>query len=155
MKNKKMIGLVIGFVIVALISFYAGSKYASAKNSAPLTQNANGFVRNGGTNSGANGAQRGMRVGGGFVSGQIISKDANSITVELRALSQNSPAGGAVGQNSTDQGQGSKIVFYTDKTSITKTTDGTLNDLTLGKQVSINGTANPDGSLSAASIQVR
>ena len=149
MKSKKTkTGLIIGFVVVALVFFYAGYKYASSQNAvSSVAQNANGFARTGG----ANGA-RGARVGGGFVSGQIVSKDANSITVQLRTLGgQNNPNGGA----EQIQGQGSKIVFYTGTTSIMKTTDGTSDDLAVGKEVSITGTANPDGSVNAQSIQIR
>lgn len=150
--NKKTIGLVIGFIFLAVAAFYAGDKYASRKNTAPLAQNTNGFMRNGGINNSAGNMQRGSRTGGGFVSGQIVSKDANSITVELRAtMGQNGPNGGT----EQAQGQGSKIVFYTDKTSVMKTADGTMDDLTVGKNVSITGTANSDGSVSAQSIQIR
>ena len=93
---------------------------------------------------------KGMRAGGGFVTGQIVAMDANSITVELKAM------GGQNGAPTTGATtQGSKIVFYTGTTSIMKTTDGTANDLSIGKQVSITGTANPDGSVNAQSIQIR
>ena len=145
MQNKKTIGLVICFVVVALISFYAG-KSVGAKNVSSLAQNAGGFTRNG-----MGGGQRAMR-GGGFVGGQIIAKDATSITVQL-----NTPASGPNGQNGAGQtqGTGSKIVFYTGSTNIMKTTDGTVDDLAIGKQVSITGTANPDGSVNAQSIQIR
>jgi len=140
MKNKKNIILVVCFVVVALISFYAGSKFAGVKNTAQ--QNSGGFVRGGTTN----GAPRGMR-SGGFVNGQILSKDANSITVQLSSFGQSSGA--------TQVQQGSKIVFYTNKTSVMKTTDGTLDDLVIGKNISVTGAANPDGSVNAESIQIR
>jgi uncharacterized protein (DUF2345 family) len=91
---------------------------------------------------GGGGRGMGMR-GGGFVSGDILSMDANSITIELRSPN------GAAGQS------GSKIVFYTDKTKVEKTVSGTNADLTVGKQVTITGTPNPDGSVNADSIQIR
>ncbi|OIO07392.1 hypothetical protein CO115_00755 [Candidatus Falkowbacteria bacterium CG_4_9_14_3_um_filter_36_9] len=50
---------------------------------------------------------------------------------------------------------GSKIVFLSDSTSIGKTTDGTVADLEAGKQVTINGKDNSDGSVTAQSIQIR
>ena len=147
MKNKKTIMLVIGFVVVAIISFYIGTKSAGGQNTNSVAQGANGFARNGAMGGG----QRGMRNGGGFVSGQIVSKDANSVTVQLN---QTGSQNGQNGANVQTQ-QGSKIVFYTDKTNVMKTIDGALTDLVIGKEVSINGTANSDGSVNANSIQIR
>ena len=83
--------------------------------------------------------------GGGFTTGQIISKDATSITVQLMA-------GGTA---SSGQASGSKIIFLDSNTKITKSVDGTVNDLIVGEQVSINGTANTDGSVNAQTVQIR
>ena len=85
-----------------------------------------------------------------MVNGKIIAKDASSITVEMHAI----PKEGTQG-TSTTTGTGSRIVFYTDKTTIAKTLDGTLTDLEIGKDVNIVGTPNPDGSVIAQSIQIR
>ncbi len=143
MKNNKTVGLIIGFVVLAIISFYAGSMYANAKNKTQTTQAGSGFaMRNG------NGAQRGIRAGGGNVFGQIIAKDANSITVQL-----NTPGGPNI--NGTPVTTGSKIVLYTGTTTVLKTAAGTSNDLAVGTNVTVQGTANPDGSLSAQTISVR
>lgn len=139
MKNKKNIMLVVGFILVALIAFYAGTTYSSSKKIANLP-NGNQF--------GQGGQNRGMRTGGGNVFGQIIAKDATSITVELRTPNNQNGA-------STTTGTGSKIVFYTDKTTVSKTTDGTMADLVVGKNISVQGTSNPDGSVSATSFQIR
>ena len=141
--NKKNISLVIGFIIVAIIAFYGGYKYASSKNI--NSQNSNGFSRGNLPNGGPGGGQRGTRVGGGTVFGTILSKDSNSITVQL----------GAMGPNGSTTASGSKIVLYTDKTIVSKTVDGNLNDLIVGKEISVNGVANSDGSVSANSIQIR
>ena len=119
MQNKKII---IGFVVLALVSFYAGMRYGGNNVRAAITSRSQ-------NNSG------GMRNRGGFTSGEILSMDAQSFTIKLNT--------------------GSKIVFYTDQTAISKMVDGTLADLAVGKQVSIMGTPNPDGSLNADSVQLR
>lgn len=145
MSKKTKTGLIIGFIIVAVIAFYAGNKYAGGQSAASVAQNASSYARTGGTAGGT----RGMRAGGGFVSGQIVSKDADSITIQLNApTGSNSSATAPVAT-------GSKIVLYTSDTNIMKTTNGTADDLTPGKQVNITGTANPDGSVNAESIQIR
>lgn len=42
-----------------------------------------------------------------------------------------------------------------DSTEISKFSEGAINDLEIGKNISINGTANSDGSLIAQMIQLR
>jgi hypothetical protein len=74
--------------------------------------------------------------GGGFVSGQIISVDANSMTVSL--------ANG-----------NSQVIFYSSSTQVMKPTIVPASDLTAGTRVMIGGTSNSDGSLTAQSIQVQ
>ena len=143
MQNKKTIGLIVGFIVLAGISFYAGNMYASAKNKTSVQNN--GFAMRNGT-----GAQRGLRAGGGNVFGQIIAKDANSITVQL-----NTPTGPNASGATTTAITGSKIVLYTNSTTISKMATGTINDLAIGTNITVQGTANPDGSVSAQTISIR
>jgi len=86
-----------------------------------------------GTNGQRNGGLRGF--GGGTI-GQVLSKDANSITVKL-------PDGST------------KIVFFSGTTTIDKTAQGTSGDLKTGETVAVNGSANSDGSITAQRITVR
>ncbi len=149
-KNKKTISLVVGAVVIALVFFFIGSSYG--KNKALVTgnninQNGNTFQRGA---MGFGSGQKGMRVGGENVFGQIIAKDANSITVELTA-----PIGQNTTGTTTNTGTGSKIVFYTNTTTVSKITNGTMADLVVGKNVSVQGTANPDGSVNAQNISLR
>lgn len=124
--------LIIGGVVIAGVSFFAGAKYDQSKIVAPSPRGA-GFLQNG------TGGMRGTRTGGTFngASGSIVAKDATSITISLR------------------DGSGSKIVFLSASTTVMKTTNGTASDLTTGKEVTVSGSANSDGSINAQSIQLR
>ena len=136
-KNKKIVFGVVG-VIVLVAVFYGGMVYGKSQTPASINgaQTLNGVgrgFRNGGGNS------------GGFTVGQIISKDATSITVQLMT-----PGGAASGTAA-----GSKIVFFDSNTKVTKQASGTLADLAVGTEVSVTGTTNSDGSVSAQSVQIR
>jgi hypothetical protein len=137
--NKKIILGVVVAIIVIGFSFYSGMKYAG--NNIAAAQAARGASFGGGRGAGTFGTSgmRGGQNGGqgqGGVAGNIISKDATSITVGLRA-------------------GGSKIVFYSPSTSIMVAASGTPSDLLPDKQVTVSGTSNSDGSISATMIQVR
>lgn len=85
--------------------------------------------------------------GGNFVTGEIIAKDDKSITVKLRDARLRQLA---------DGGQaGSKIIFLSDTTEISKFAAGAATDLEIGKTISASGKANSDGSITAQSIQLR
>ena len=98
-------------------------------------------VNGGAFRTGRSGAQN-----GGFASGEIISKDDKSITVKTLAPNQNA--------NSSGQGS-TKIIFYSSSTEIGKSVSGAAADLEIGNTVTINGSANTDGSITAQSIQIR
>jgi hypothetical protein len=141
--NKKIISYVVVGIIVLVGVFYGGMSYGKIKVPA---LNANGFGNNMQNRTG----QFGMNIrngrGGGFVAGEIISKDDKSITVQI----MNNDPTLANGNQS-----GSKIIFLGADTTVTKTVSGVLGDLVNGTQVSIIGTTNPDGSITAKSIQIR
>jgi hypothetical protein len=77
---------------------------------------------------------RGM-MNGGRVNGQIILADSTSITVKL--------ADGS-----------SKIILLSGQTTINKATQGSKTDLTSGTTVSVFGSTNSDGSVTAQNIQI-
>jgi len=135
--NIKIILVFIGVVIIFGVgSFYGGMKYGQSKN--PLSN----FSRQNFQNLSPEQRQQLSqgRTGGGtganFLNGEIISKDEQSLTIKL-------PDGG------------SKIIFFSDSTEISKFVNGASNDLEVGKTISVNGTTNQDGSLTAKSIQLR
>jgi len=90
---------------------------------------------NGGSFGSARGTS-GARTGGGFVSGTIMAISGQNITLQL-------PNGS------------SEVVFYSSSTSVIKPTVAPVSNLVVGTNVMIGGTTNPDGSLTAQSIQIR
>lgn len=138
--TKKHILIVAVIVIVAGGGgFFGGMKYAQSKTPtfkagafAP-GQGRTGMFQQG---AGGSGTARRASSGGQFINGQVLSKDDKSVTVK-------------VGNT------GSKIIFYSASTSIGKTTSGSAEDILVGKEVSISGTSNSDGSITAQNIQIR
>lgn len=125
MNKKYFVILGVTILIVGGGAFYGGMKYAQNKSASDRQQRF-------GQTAGANiGSQR-----GGLVSGDIISKDSQSITVKMRDGS-------------------SKIVFFSDTTEVSKFVAGASSDLTVGKTVTVIGKTNSDGSTTAQAIQIR
>ncbi|MEI8061688.1 MAG: DUF5666 domain-containing protein [bacterium] len=130
--NKNYLKIVIVAVVVGLLSFYAGVRHGQATAPTDTNQARSGQFGNGGRVGG----QRNGGIGGGFTAGQVLSKDANSITLQLRS-------------------GGSMIVLYSTSTQVQKSVSGSDSDLSVGEQVMVSGSANADGSLTAQSIQIR
>ena len=72
--------------------------------------------------------------GGNMTSGSIVSSDANSMTIKLASGS-------------------TKIVLFSDSTTISVSKTGSTSDLTAGQEVRVSGTTNSDGSITASNIQ--
>lgn len=133
-KNNIILGVVAAAVLLGA-SFWSGVSYA--KNQAPMrggfaTANGAQFAGRGGT------GMMGTRTGamGGFTAGQILSKDANSITIKM-------------------QNGSTKIVLINGSTTVMKQASGTQNDLSVGTEVVVTGPANSDGSVTATAVQIR
>ncbi len=141
---KKILPIIIIIIIVGCGAFFGGMKYEQSKS--PLS----GL---GGQNlqdlspeqrqqffQGSMGGNLPERAGRGeassFLNGEVIDKDEQSLTLKM-------PDGG------------SRIVFFSDSTEISKTTEGLVDDVEIGKQIMISGEQNSDGSYSAKTIQIR
>lgn len=131
--NKTLLSIIAVALIVGGGAFYGGMKYDQSKTAADRQARIQQF---GSSGAGSRNGGLGNRNSGGFASGEILSKDDKSITIKMRD-------------------GGSKIVFYSDTTEVGKFVNGAVSDLEIGKNVSVNGTANSDGSITAQSIQIR
>lgn len=109
------------------IGFWGGLTYSKPKID-PSMQNGKQFSGNMMRGSGTRGQ--------GFTIGEIISKDATSITVSTKD-------------------NGSKVVILPSTLQVNKNTPGTLDDITIGEKVMVNGTQQPDGSIVAGTIQIQ
>jgi hypothetical protein len=147
MNKKYLAAFIVAVIIIGAGAFYGGTAFEKNKLSKQgLLRNqvigANGSNRigQGGPGNGQFGNRQGGfnrgQNGGGFIGGQIVSKDDKSLTVK--------------GQDGS-----SKIVFFSDQTTVGKSAAGAIGDLNIGQDVMVNGQANPDGSLNAQNIQIR
>ncbi len=128
-----IIAVVITLAIAGGAGFYGGMLYgkgASANLRANLNRQGAGFAVGTGQRSG------GVQPNASFSGGEIIKKDNTSITVKLSNGS-------------------SQIILFSDTTKIMKSAEGAAADLIVGGQVTITGSKNQDGSLTAQSIQIR
>ena len=121
--------IIIGLIVAAGL-FYGGYAYGGSVNTSSTAG-----VRTGRTGTTTSFAGYSGASGGGATVGTVVSSDATSITVALKS--------------------GSVVVFYSTSTPIMKTVSGTSNDVSAGANITVIGTTNADGSITANSIQIR
>ena len=134
--NTKTISIFIGIaIIIAGGAFYGGMKYGQSKN--PLS----GISRQNSQNLPSEQREQfsqekiGKGIEEGSFIGEVIDKDEQSLTLKMID-------------------GGSKIIFFSDSTEISKTIEGSINDIEIGKQIIISGDQNSDGSYTAKIIQL-
>lgn len=136
MNRNQVIGGIIALVVVAGGAFYAGNTYA--KSGAPERGQFTTFTAGaGGTVMFAGRGAATARTGGGFTAGTILSSSNGSITIEQ--------------QNGSSTG----IVLISPSTQVFKQVAGSASDLKAGVGITVTGTTNSDGSVTASSIQIR
>ena len=131
MDNKLKILGGISIILIGAV-FYGVMVYGKSTAATTATANRRNFQGMGGN------FQGGGRNGGGNVSGDILSVSDKIITVKMRDGS-------------------SKIVVYSTSTAVREITqvDVARDQLQVGKAITVLGTTNSDGSLTAQSIQLR
>ncbi len=128
--HKKTIITVIAVGVVAgAVGFYGGTLLAGS-----ATPTRGGNTGNFGGRNGT--SARGAFTSGGFLGGEVLSKDDKSLTLKLRDGS-------------------SRIVFLSGSTLVMRAATGTIADVGTGSQVTVTGTDNSDGSVTAQTIQIR
>jgi len=142
----KKLFLIIIAILMVTGAFYGGMKYNQSKaiqgfnfqefRNLSSEEQEQRIQQMGMSGTGLKSGRSGNQINPGFVTGEIILKDDQTITIKLLD-------------------GGSKIVFYSDSTKIGKFVSGTPDDLEIGKSFTINGKANQDGSITAQSIQLR
>ncbi len=128
MKQNNIGLLLVVAVVVGGAGFFGGMKYQQSQS--PQRQFGLGNAQGGARGQGGAGRQ-GFRP----IAGQIVSADAQSVTVKLSDGS-------------------TKIALLTSKTQIDQATAATVSDLKAGAPVSVFGTTNSDGSVTAQSVQL-
>lgn len=142
MKNQNISTLVIVAVVSLAIGFGGGLKYQSSKKPEFVNQfgGSRGGFNQSRTQTGVrpSGSEQGaqmMRGANRPVAGEIISADSKSLTVKQ-----------VDGSN--------KIILLSSTTQINKAQTAQITDLKVGEKVSVFGTSNSDGSVTAQNVQL-
>ena len=145
---KKQIGIfAVVILVLAIGSFYGGTIYQKNKSTQSTNRNLSNNFRSAQNLTDEQRtqmiAQRGAGNGTfrsssstGFISGEVITKSDDSITIKLL------------------DGGSALVYISSSTTNVTKQTTTTISNIQTGNQVMINGTKNADGSYSATMIRL-
>lgn len=134
--KKEYMNFAAVLVVVAAIAFYGGMKFDQYQGQGQKSMQ---FGQPGARNqAGVAGARtQNNRIGSGAAIGEVIKKDADSMTVRL-------PNNG-----------GTKLVILPDLASVVRSVEASSTSIIVGKFVVVSGKANTDGSITAQSVQLR
>jgi hypothetical protein len=137
MKHNNWV-LTIGIaLVVGAAAFFGGIQYQKMQMRSNIqgmmmrVEGGQGGNRAFGMGTGGRAARNGMEP----IIGEVVSQDADSITVKL-------------------QDGSSKIVNIASSTTISKTDSGAKEDIKVGTQIAAFGTTNSDGSVTAQNLQL-
>jgi hypothetical protein len=139
MHKQLIAGLLIGLIVGGAGSYVVATKFMRQSSRSGNFANLSPEERQARSQQfgGTQGSSRaGMGRFGGAAQGEIIAKDDTSITVKL-------------------QDGGSRIVYLSASTTVARSTEGNLSDLTVGENVIVFGSAGSDGTVTAQSVQIR
>jgi len=133
------IAVILGLILIG-VAFWGGVHFGNRRGNNFSNRGIMNWEKGAGQNFGAGMMNGGKNLKGsadaGILSGEVTAKDNETITVK------------------TKDG-GSRIIFYSHSTAITKSTSGTIHDVAAGANLMITGSTNTDGSLTATIIQIR
>jgi len=132
MRTKYISIILLGVILAGVCGFYGGTLYAKSKIATVQSPQAR-MVANGPRNFRGGQAGRSQQ---GLASGEVLSFDGQSLSLKL-------------------SGGGSKVVFTSASTTVTRMSEAQLTDITAGANVTVNGVPNTDGSITAQFIQIR
>ena len=132
---KKLLLIIIAIIIVGGGAFYGGMKYGQNKSSLSDFSRQNFQDLSPEQRQQLSQKKLGDREGLNLLNGEVIDKDEQSLTLKI-------------------SDGGSKIVFFSDSTKVSKTTDGLINDIEIGKKITVSGEQNSDGIYTAEIIQL-
>ncbi len=138
--GKTILTVIIAVVVAGGGGFYGGMQYQKSQpaigfpggNLSSLSaSDRQGLFAQGGVPRGGN-----FAVQNGFSMGEVVSMEEGSLVIQL--------PGDA----------GTKIVFYSDSTEVSKQAAGSIADVAVGDSVTVMGERNDDGSVTADTIQL-
>lgn len=132
---KKITPIIITLIVIVGGTFYGGIKYNQSKNNLLFSPEQHQQLSQGNMRGAFPGGLKERRTGSDFLNGEVIAKDEQSLTLKMLD-------------------GGSKIVFFSDSTQISKITNGLIDDIEIGKQIMVTGEQNSDGSYTAKTIQL-
>lgn len=124
--------LLIGGVLIAIVFFGVGMAYGKHTSIKARTAQMGDMSQRGSFG----GMMRTSANAGGFVGGTVLSKTDATITVQ-------------------NQNGGSKIILVSPATVVSKSAQGSIDDVTVGSSIIATGTTNSDGSITAQTLQLR